>query len=121
MLRLFSVGSILAGAAGVALGLFARRLPTRGWIAFLLLTLSTITFVNIEPSMESKASTRIPLVFLFMVLAPCAAVYSALVFKRVANKRVAWAALAGGIVIGLLALFYFVGCIYALAETFILG
>jgi uncharacterized protein YjeT (DUF2065 family) len=106
------VFGLVAFAAGVAIAFFTHRVPTRGWIAVVLLLLASTAWALIE-SGESSRPSSFPMLLTFMVLAPVAIVYSFRARRRAPDRLLALAGFAGSFLVGAFLLFMLAGLVYS--------
>ncbi len=103
---------IAALSLGVLLAVFATRVPKRGWVGLVLLVSSALAWSLID-SGDSSQPSRLPMLLIFLLLAPIAVSYSFGARRSAPDRLPALAAFVGAFVVSGFLLFMVAGIIYA--------
>jgi hypothetical protein len=107
-MSLFATGAF---GAGLAVALFARRLPLRGWVGVVLLMLAALFFSLTETGDDSGAS-GLAMMYCFFFLAPVAVMYSFRA-RRAPDRLLARSGFIGSFIVGAFLLWMLLGVAYA--------
>ena len=109
----FTILSSAATVVGICTAPFARRVPSRGWVAVTLLLLSALAFILIE---AGAGLSSLPMSMLFLFIAPVAVVYSFRSRRHAPDRLPALAAFVGAFIIGGFFLFTLAGLVLLIYE-----
>jgi hypothetical protein len=116
-LILFPLLSFAALAVGVTVAFFARRFPSHGWVAIILLLSAVLAWMRIDAG-ESSRPSSLPMSMLFWLTAPVAVVYSFRTRRHAPDRLPALAAFVGSFIIGGFFLFMLAGLTLWIYEIF---
>lgn len=112
-LLLVSAIGIGCGALGICLGLLTKRAPKQGWIGLAGVALSAVSALGLIGGDEDRLWIGI----VFLLIAPCATLYSIFTLKRAPDRKTALAGFVGGMLMGALFLFVMFGLVLGLIES----
>jgi|ERR1035437_628198 hypothetical protein len=116
-LTLFPLLSFAALVVGVSIAFFARRFPSHGWLAIILLLSAALAWMRIDAGETSRPSSLL-MSMLFWITAPVAVVYSFRARRHAPDRLPALAAFVGSFIIGGFFLFMFAGLVFWIYEIF---